>query len=158
MYNSKFKFFSLLGLTCIFLLLWVLKIEAQTNRGTKVTRNEAISEANIVNKQSLSEVTVANELYYDGRYAEAAKAYEAILDKYAEFEYKDQVRTRLGRCYEQLNNDALAISMCILETWDISLSDGYPFCPLSCFLAHMRGRRCFGCGLVVFSWLCFGFY
>ena len=111
MYNSKFKFFSLLGLTCIFLLLWVLKIEAQTNRGTKVTRNEAISEANIVNKQSLSEVTVANELYYDGRYAEAAKAYEAILDKYAEFEYKDQVRTRLGRCYEQLNNDALAISM-----------------------------------------------
>ena len=78
------------------MLLWVFPIESQTN---------------MADKQSRSEVSAANELYYDGKYAEAAKAYEAILEKYAEFSQKDLVRTRLGRCYERLNNDALAIQM-----------------------------------------------
>ena len=68
-----------------------------------------MNRVNMANKQSRSEVSAANELYYDGKYAEAAKAYKAILEKYPEFSYKDQVRTRLGRCYERLNNDALAL-------------------------------------------------
>jgi len=107
MRNSKFKLISLWGLICIFLLLWGLIIEAQTNRNTK----SLVNKANVVDKQSLAEITAADELYYDGKYAEAAKAYEALLEKYAEFASKDQVRTRLGRCYEQLNNDALALQM-----------------------------------------------
>jgi len=96
MLNSKVKFIFLLGLICIFMLLWGFQIDAQTDTA---------------DKQSRAEVSAANELYYDGKYAEAAKAYEEILEKYAEFSYKDQVRTRLGRCYERLNNDTLAISM-----------------------------------------------
>ncbi|MFQ6039485.1 MAG: tetratricopeptide repeat protein [Candidatus Poribacteria bacterium] len=82
-------------------------MEAQTNRKAK----SLMSRVNMADKQSRSEVSAANELYYDGKYAEAAKAYKAILEKYAEFSYKDQVRTRLGRCYERLNNDALALQM-----------------------------------------------
>ena len=70
MRNPKFKLISLGGLICIFLLLWGIAIEAQNNRRT----SSAVGGANIADKESRTDIAEANELYYEGKYAEAAKA------------------------------------------------------------------------------------
>lgn len=95
MQNSTLRF-NFLTFICIFLFFIGVTINAQVKN---------------TNQQAQIEVTAAEKLYYDGKYAEAVKAYKAILDKYAKFNSKDSVRTHLGRCYEKLGDDNLAIQI-----------------------------------------------
>lgn len=97
MTNSKTKLKYLWQITFVLFILIYLSAATTTVAQTQQERQQA----QIV-------VSRADQLYYDGKYAEAIKAYKEILKKYPAAS-TDRIRVQMGRCYAKLNNDALAI-------------------------------------------------
>ncbi len=88
----------------LILLLFVgIDVFAQEQPNNTQTQQERI--------QTIRDIQAANDNYYERRYAEAIKAYQALLKKEITQNQKDSMRLMLGQSYAKLGEDKEARSI-----------------------------------------------